>query len=449
MSVRIFRNADEGRNFILAKRDMASSELSPRMREGVRSVFGEDLSADEVVTRILHEVRARGDEALREYTRKIDGVELEGIRVSDTEFAEALDSVPADVQEALRFAAERIRLFHEKQHIDSWIDFGPDGGLGQLVRPLDRVGVYAPGGTAPYPSSLLMTAIPARVAGVKDVIVCAPPERSGGVAPITVVAAHIAGVKDLYKIGGAQAIGAMAYGTESVQRVDKILGPGNIFVVLAKRQVYGSVDIDALPGPTETMVLADDSASVELCAADMLAQAEHDPMASAILVTTSEALGNEVAAEIERQLPALERQAVARESLERNGAIVVAETLEAAFGIANDYAPEHLCLLIEAPWDHIASVRHAGGIFIGEASPEVIGDYTAGPSHVMPTGGTARFSSPVNIGDFLKVISVIGLNETGLRQVGPNAAVIARAEGLTAHAAAVERRLAALKQHSA
>ena len=449
MSVRIFRNADEGRNFILAKRDMASSELSPRMREGVRSVFGEDLSADEVVTRILHEVRARGDEALREYTRKIDGVELEGIRVSDTEFAEALDSVPADVQEALRFAAERIRLFHEKQHIDSWIDFGPDGGLGQLVRPLDRVGVYAPGGTAPYPSSLLMTAIPARVAGVKDVIVCAPPERSGGVAPITVVAAHIAGVKDLYKIGGAQAIGAMAYGTESVQRVDKILGPGNIFVVLAKRQVYGSVDIDALPGPTETMVLADDSASVELCAADMLAQAEHDPMASAILVTTSEALGNEVAAEIERQLPALERQAVARESLERNGAIVVAETLEAAFGIANDYAPEHLCLLIENPWDHIASVRHAGGIFIGEASPEVIGDYTAGPSHVMPTGGTARFSSPVNIGDFLKVISVIGLNETGLRQVGPNAAVIARAEGLTAHAAAVERRLAALKQHSA
>lgn len=449
MSVRIFRNADEGRNFILAKRDMASSELSPRMREGVRSVFGEDLSADEVVTRILHEVRARGDEALREYTRKIDGVELEGIRVSDTEFAEALDSVPSGVQEALRFAAERIRLFHEKQHIDSWIDFGPDGGLGQLVRPLDRVGVYAPGGTAPYPSSLLMTAIPARVAGVKDVIVCAPPERSGGVAPITVVAAHIAGVKDLYKIGGAQAIGAMAYGTESVQRVDKILGPGNIFVVLAKRQVYGSVDIDALPGPTETMVLADDSASVELCAADMLAQAEHDPMASAILVTTSEALGNEVAAEIERQLPALERQAVARESLERNGAIVVAETLEAAFGIANDYAPEHLCLLIENPWDHIASVRHAGGIFIGEASPEVIGDYTAGPSHVMPTGGTARFSSPVNIGDFLKVISVIGLNETGLRQVGPNAAVIARAEGLTAHAAAVERRLAALKQHSA
>jgi histidinol dehydrogenase len=449
LSVRIFRNADEGRAFILSKRDIGLSELSPRMRDGIRSVFGEDLPAEEVVNRILLDVRSRGDEALRNYTRQIDGVDLDGIRVSDQEFADALEIVPAEVQEALRFAAGRIRDFHEKQHIDSWIDFGPEGGLGQLVRPLDRVGVYAPGGTAPYPSSLLMTAIPARVAGVEDVIVCAPPERSGQVAPITVVAAHIAGVKDVYKVGGAQAIGAMAYGTETIRRVDKILGPGNIFVVLAKRQVYGSVDIDALPGPTETMVIADNSASVELCAADMLAQAEHDQMASAILVTTSESLGNEVAAEIERQLQSLDRQAIARESLDRNGAIIVVETLDAAFETANAYAPEHLCLLIENAWDHIASVRHAGGIFIGESSPEVIGDYTAGPSHVMPTGGTARFSSPVNVGDFLKVISVLGLNEKGLRQVGPNAAVIAHAEGLTAHAAAVERRLAALtKRHS-
>jgi histidinol dehydrogenase len=448
VSARIFRNAEEGRSFILSRRDMGSSELSPRMREGVRSVFGEDLTASEVVTRILGDVRNRGDEAVREYTSKIDGVELGDIRVSDAEIADALESVPADVQQALRFAANRIRRFHEKQHIDSWIDFGPDGGLGQLIRPLDRVGVYAPGGTAPYPSSLLMTAIPARVAGVENVIVCAPPERSGRIAPITVVAAHIAGVRDVYKIGGAQAIAAMAYGTGTVQRVDKILGPGNIFVVLAKRQVYGSVDIDALPGPTETMVLADDTASVELCAADMLAQAEHDQMASAILVTTSETVANAVAEELEHQLPALEREAIARESLERNGAIIVADTLDLAFDIANAYAPEHLCLLLENPWDHIASVQHAGGIFIGEASPEVIGDYTAGPSHVMPTGGTARFSSPVHVGDFLKVISVIGLNETGLRQVGPNAAIIARAEGLTAHAAAVERRLKNLKQRS-
>jgi len=445
LTVRMFRDADEGRAFIMSRRDMGTSELSPRMREGVRSLFGEDLSADEVVTRILHDVRTHGDEAVREYTQKIDGVDLGDVRVSDAEIVDALESVPEDIQKALCFAADRIRRFHEKQHIDSWIDFGPEGGLGQLVRPLDRVGVYAPGGTAPYPSSLLMTAIPARVAGVEDVIVCAPPERNGQVAPITVVAAHIAGVKDVYKIGGAQAIGAMAYGTGTVRRVDKILGPGNIFVVLAKRKVFGTVDIDALPGPTETMVLADHTASVELCAADMLAQAEHDQMASAIMVTTSQSLADAVSSELDRQLQLLDREAIARESLDNNGAIIVADTLQQSFDVANAYAPEHLCLLIESPWDHIASVRHAGGIFIGESSPEVVGDYTAGPSHVMPTGGTARFSSPVNVGDFLKIISVIGLNETGLRQVGPKAAVIARAEGLTAHAEAVEKRLANLK----
>lgn len=441
MTIRIFTDAGAGREFILSSREMETAELSPRMREGVQRIFGEDLTAEQVVKRILEDVRRDQDAAVREYTSRIDGVDVDELQVSGQEFEDALAVVPQEIQDALAFSAERIRAFHEKQHIDPWIDFSEHGALGQLVRPLDRVGLYAPGGTAPYPSSLLMTAVPARVAGVPEVFVCAPPEKDGRIAPITAVAARIAGVDAVYKVGGAQAIAAMAYGTETIPKVDKILGPGNIFVVLAKRQVYGSAGIDALPGPTETLVIADDSASVELCAADLLAQAEHDQMASAILLTTSTDLANAVAAELEVQLQTLEREAIARESLRKNGAIIVVEELSEAFDIANAYAPEHLCLLIDQPWDHINSVRHAGGIFVGESSPEVIGDYTAGPSHVMPTGRTARFFSPVNVSDFVKVISVIGLNDRGLAAAGPAASVIARAEGLTAHAAAVERRL--------
>jgi len=442
---RLFTNLDEGRAFVLRDRDMTKAELSPRMREGVRRVFGEDLSAEQVVSRIIADVRSNGDAALRHYTREIDGVDLDSLEVTQAEIADALATVPSEVIEALRFAAGRIRSFHERQHIDSWIDFQPEGALGQIIRPLERVGLYAPGGTAPYPSSLLMTAVPATVAGVDEIIVCAPPERDGRIAPVTTVAAHIAGVQRVFKFGGAQAIAAMAFGTESVPKVDKVLGPGNIFVVLAKRQVYGEVAIDALPGPTETLLIADGSVDAALCAADMLAQAEHDPMASAILLTTSTALANRVQQELGRQLAALTRTSIAGESLARNGAIVVVPDLDTAFEIANVYAPEHLCLLLADPWAHIASVKHAGGIFVGEHSPEVIGDYTAGPSHVMPTGRTARFSSPVNVGDFVKVISVIGLNEHGLRQVGPAAVQIAHAEGLTAHAAAVEQRLERLR----
>ncbi len=415
------------------------------MRDGVMRVFGEDLSAEAVVSRIIADVRANGDTALRHYTREIDGVDLDSFEVTQAEIDAALEIVPADVTEALRFAAARIRRFHEQQHIDSWMDFQPEGALGQLIRPLERVGLYAPGGTAPYPSSLLMTAIPAAVAGVEEVVVCAPPERDGRIAPVTAVAAHVAGVQRVFKLGGAQAIAAMALGTASVPKVDKILGPGNIFVVLAKRQVYGEVAIDALPGPTETLLIADESADAALCAADMLAQAEHDAMASAILLTTSGQLAERVYLELERQLAMLSREGIASESLANNGAIIVVPSLDSAFEIANEYAPEHLCLLLSDPWAHIASVKHAGGIFVGEHSPEVIGDYTAGPSHVMPTGRTARFSSPVNVSDFVKIISVIGLNERGLREVGPAAVRIAHAEGLTAHAAAVEQRLERLR----
>jgi histidinol dehydrogenase len=443
--VRVFTNDVEGREYVLARRELRDAPLSPRMREGVRSVFGADLSAADVVTRIIDDVRSRGDDALRHYTHAIDGVDLDRFEVDETEFASARRDVPASVQAALEFAAERIRRFHARQRVDSWMDFQPEGALGQIIKPLDRVGVYAPGGTAPYPSSLLMTAIPAAVAGVGEVIVCAPPERNGRIAPVTAVAARIAGVARVFKVGGAQAVAAMALGTETVPRVDKVLGPGNIFVVLAKRQVYGDVAIDALPGPTETLVIADDSADPTVCAADLLAQAEHDAMASAILLTTSTELANAVAHELAVQLAVLERGTIAQEALAERGAIVVVPGLEDAFDIANAYAPEHLCLLLRDPWAWIASVRHAGGIFIGEHSPEVLGDYTAGPSHVMPTGRTARFSSPVNVMDFVKVISVIGLNERGLRHAGPAAVEIARAEGLTAHAAAVERRLERLR----
>jgi histidinol dehydrogenase len=445
MVVRVFEDASEGRAFVLRPRDLRDATLSPRMRAGVKRVFGADISAEEVVARIVGDVRQRGDDALRHYTRVIDGVDLEQFEVSDQELDAARDEVSESVRDALEFAAERIRRFHERQHIDSWIDFQPHGALGQIVRPLDRVGVYAPGGTAPYPSSLLMTAIPAAVAGVREVIVCAPPERNGRIAPVTAVAARIAGASRVFKIGGAQAIAALALGTQTVPRVDKVLGPGNIFVVLAKRHVYGEVAIDALPGPTETLLIADDSADAALCAADMLAQAEHDAMASAILLTDSATLAGAVVQELELQVATLERGSVASESLSANGAIVVVASLEEAFRIANDYAPEHLCLLLRDPWSWIAEVRHAGGIFVGENSPEVIGDYTAGPSHVMPTGRTARFSSPVNVSDFVKIISVIGLNERGLRSVGPAAVAIARAESLTAHAAAVERRLERLR----
>lgn len=445
MVTRLFTDAEAGRRFILRDRDMTEAQLPPRLREGVRRVFGEDLSAPQVVSRIIADVRADGDAALRHYTREIDGVALDDLEVSQDEIHRALATVPSDVTESLRFAAARIRRFHEQQHIDSWMDVQPQGVLGQIVRPLERVGLYAPGGTAPYPSSLLMTAVPAAVAGVAEIVVCAPPERDGRIAPVTAVAAHVAGVQRVFKLGGAQAIAAMALGTESVPKVDKILGPGNIFVVLAKRLVYGQVAIDALPGPTETLLIADESADASLCAADMLAQAEHDAMASAILLTTSAGLAERILLELDRQLVTLGRASIAGASLAENGAIVVVPALDDAFEIANAYAPEHLCLLLADPWAHIASVKHAGGIFVGEHSPEVVGDYTAGPSHVMPTGMTARFSSPVNVGDFVKVISLIGLNEQGLREVGPAAVRIARAEGLTAHAAAVEQRLERLR----
>lgn len=446
MGIRVFQNAEEGRAFITANRNMRASELSPGMAEGVRRIFGKDLTAEQAVQRILDDIRANGDAAVLDYTERIDGVADRPIEVSSSEIDAAVERVDRGVFEALKVSASRIRKFHEQQNVSSWINFDQEGAIGQLMQPIERVGVYAPGGAAPYPSSVLMSAIPASVAGVDEVVLCAPPERSGNVADVTLAAARIAGISRVFAIGGAQAIGAMAYGTESVPKVDKILGPGNIFVVLAKRLVFGDVGIESLPGPTETLLIADETASPELCAADLLAQAEHDPMASAILVTTSQTLAADVQREIETQVAALSRADVINASLDKTGAIVIVPNIDEAFDIANAYAPEHLCLLVAEPWQHIGKVRNAGGIFVGENSPEVIGDYVAGPSHVMPTGQTARFASPVNVLDFLKVISVVGINGATFDAIAPSAARIAHAETLTAHAAAVERRMTRRKR---
>lgn len=439
--VRIISGSDAGRDFLLRSRQLEQGELPESIKASIRERFGEDLSAMGVVERIIDRVRSEGDQAVFHFNRLIDGVELDRIEVTPAEFDAARDLVSADVYRAMQFSRERITQFHEHQLRTSWINFDSDGALGQIIRPLERVGIYTPAGRAPYPSSLLMTAVPAIVAGVPDVIVCVPAGPDGTVAPTILAAAEIAGVSKVYKVGGAQAIAAMAYGTETVEKVDKILGPGNIFVVLAKKRVYGDVDIDQLPGPTETLLVADESASAELCAADLLAQAEHDPMASAILITTSQILASEVQQEIASQITQLERGDIAGQSFDGTGAIIVVDTVEEQFELANLYAPEHLCLLLQDPWSHIDRVKHAGGIFVGENSPEVVGDYTAGPSHVMPTGQTARFSAPVNLEEFIKIISLIGINKRGLDRIGPYAATFARAEGLTAHARAVERRL--------
>jgi len=441
MSIRIVADVAEAQRTILARRPPEEKTLSPRMREGIARVFGAKLSVGEVVDRILADVRRDGDAAVRHYTEVIDGARLDDLLVTEAEIAAGVAQVPPETLAALRTAATRIEAFHRRQLRQSWVNFDEYGTLGQIIRPLTRVGLYVPGGTAAYPSSLLMSAIPARVAGVEEIIVATPPGRDGALPSVTLAAAQVAGVTRILKAGGAQAIGALAYGTASVPRVDKILGPGNIFVALAKERVYGQVAIDGVQGPTETMLIADDSATAALVAADLLAQAEHDPMASPILLTTSPELAERVADELMEQLPGLERRAIALAAFENNGGIVIVPDLERAMALANEYAPEHLCLLVRDPWALVPLVRNAGGVFIGEASAEVMGDYVAGPSHTMPTSGTARFSSPINVEEFLKVISLFGLNDRAVRELGPAAQTLAEAEGLTAHAAAVRRRL--------
>lgn len=423
--------------------------VSPAIRQSLKRMFETD-EPEQAVRQIIDEVRRRGDAALFDYTLKIDGVKpftlrrLAGLEVSKRQIASARRQVDKELASALELAAERISAFHlaQKQCICGEV---ATPGARQLIRPLERAGIYAPGGTASYPSTVLMTAIPAKVAGVKEIILATPPKKDGTIPAATLLAAEIAGVDRIFGIGGAQAIAALAFGTESVPKVDKICGPGNIFVVLAKKLVYGAVDIDGLQGPSEVLIIADKSANPEFCAADILAQAEHDPLASAILVTTSRRLADEVNREIERQLKGLGRQAIAAEALASRGIIAVVSNIDEAIELANVYAPEHLSLMVDKADTYVNKITNAGCIFVGEKSTVVLGDYVAGPSHVLPTGGTARFSSPLNVSDFIKLTNVVDIEDADLKKLGQAAITIARAEGLEAHARAVERRLKSAK----
>jgi len=438
--VRVVYDVEEARRTLLRREPFERYEVSPALQDAIESIFGERQSPDQIVKKILDDIRSRGDRALKHYSTLLDGPYTGPVRVEPAEIERAWLRTSPPIQEALRVAADRIEAFHQRQYRQSWLEWDEEGGaIGQIVRPLERVGIYAPHGRAPYPSSLLMAAIPARVAGVSQVVVATPP-RDGQLNDTILAAAYVAKVDEVYALGGAQAIGALAFGTESVPRVDKILGPGNIFVVLAKRQVFGVVDIESLPGPTETLLIADDSADPRYVAADMLAQAEHDPLASALLITTSAELAQHVEVEIHRQLPMLSRQEVIRASLAGRGGIVVVEDLATALELANEYAPEHLCLLTRDPWDLVGRVRNAGGVFVGEYSSEALGDYVIGPSHIMPTGQTARFSSPVNVWDFVKITSVFAVGPQTARKITPSAVALAEEEGLTAHARAMQLR---------
>lgn len=402
---------------------------------------------DETVTQrvkdIVRDVRARGDAALFEYTERFDGAKLDAasVQVTPEEIRAAYDAAEKPWIDAMREAAARITAFHEKQKQRTWIDF--DGGiaLGQMVRPLERVGVYVPGGTAAYPSSVLMNVLPARVAGVREIVMVTPPGADGRVSyPLTLVAADIAGVDRIYKVGGAQAVAALAFGTQSLPRVDKIVGPGNIYVANAKREVYGHCGIDMVAGPSEVLVIADGSANPVYVAADMLSQAEHDPLAAAIVVTDSQGLARRVAAEIDRQAALLPRREIVDRSLSRYGTIVACENLEQAAQVANLVAPEHLELSVAQPFELLGRIQNAGAIFLGHYAPEPLGDYFAGPNHVLPTSGTARFFSPLNVEDFTKKSSLIYYDRASLEAVSDDVICLARAEGLDAHANAVAVR---------
>jgi len=399
------------------------------------------------VRRILRAVRRDGDAALVAFTRRFDGVAVRAatLRVPPDDLAAAYRDQPAVVRRDLGLAARRIRAFHLRQRERSWSLRDREGArLGQLIRPLDRVGVYVPGGRAAYPSTVLMTVVPARVAGVPEVLAVSPAGAAGH-PPVILAACHVAGVDALYRVGGAQAVGALAYGTATIPRVDKIVGPGNAYVATAKRLVYGQVDIDSIAGPSEVLIVADGSASPEVVAADMLAQAEHDPQAAAICVTADRRLAARVAAALGEQRLTLQRRAIAERSLEQFGAIVVTPSLADAVELANRLAPEHLELMVRTPYRWVPRIRHAGAVFVGPHAPEAFGDYLAGPNHVLPTGGTARFASPLGVYDFVKRTSLIEAAPRTLARLGPVVARLARLEGLDAHARSVDRRLVPLR----
>lgn len=402
------------------------------------------VNVEEIVSGIIEDVKKRGDKALFEYTKKFDKAELTDLFVSEEEIEEAFEKVEPEFLEILAKAAQNIRKFHEKQKRNSFIINDEPGIVtGQKVIPLDKVGLYVPGGTAAYPSTVLMDSIPAKIAGVKEVVIVTPPGPDGKVNPVILAAAKIAGVDKICKVGGAQAVAALAYGTESVPKVDKIVGPGNAFVAEAKKQVFGRVAIDMIAGPSEILVVADGKTVPRVCAADLLSQAEHDKMASAVLVTDDMEFAKAVSAELEIQIPKLTRAEIARASIDNNGKIIVAENLMQAIEIANEIAPEHLELCVDNPFDYMDAIRHAGSIFLGRNCPEALGDYFAGPNHTLPTSGTAKFSSPLSVDDFVKKMQYTYYTREALSEVAEDIAYFARKEGLTGHAksAVVRTRL--------
>ena len=442
--VACFEDVQQARSVLLASRALEATALPETVQLKIREVFGAHLGAREVVDRILEAVRRDGDAAVRRFTHAFDGREVTDLLVPGKAIEAALKAVPAEVYTALEAAADRVRVFHERARRSSWIHFEGEGATGQMIRPLARVGIYAPGGRVPYPSSVLMAAVPARVAGVEEIFVASPPGLDGEIAPALLAAAHIAGIKAMYRMGGAQAIGALAFGTPSVPRVDKIVGPGNIFVALAKRAVFGQVAIDGLAGPTECLLVADETANARYLAADLIAQAEHDPLAQPVLLCTSRQQIEKTLIEAELMLRTATRAEIIRQSLAARGAVILVQSVEEGIAFANEYAPEHLCLCVRDAWSKVGLVENAGGVFVGDLSAESIGDYTAGPSHIMPTAGTARFSSPLHVDDFLKITSLFSFGATELQRLGPPAMRIAEAEGLQAHAAAIEVRLSEL-----
>ena len=442
MALNVIKGIQNAENVLVRIDPLDLDSLPESVLARTQEAFGEGVTPLQSMHQILDDVRKAGDAAVRRYAKLLDGSDLEDFRVTEEQMAQARNSVSKELRESLELAAQRVRDFHEATMPSDWVD--REKGLGELVRPLDRVGLYAPGGSAAYPSTVLMTAVPARVAGVREVILCTPPQRGEVLNPAVIVAAEIAGVDALYQVGGVPAVAAMAYGTASVPKVDKICGPGNIFVSYAKKLVQGSVDIDGVFGPTETIVLADKTANASFCAADLIAQAEHDPLATAILITNSQELVDQVGSEVTRMIAEQPRAEVAQAALDRQGRVVLVDSLEEAVDLVNRIAPEHLCLLLDDPWSWVDKIKHAGGLFLGEYSPEVMGDYIAGPSHVMPTGGTARFGSALSVHHFLRTMPVVGLSPSEFQKLGKAAVHIADAEGLSGHASAVQIRLDSL-----
>jgi histidinol dehydrogenase len=416
----------------------AEKELLASMRGRSEKI---DRDVTPIVSAIIKDVQLRGDEALREYTQKFDGVLLQSFEIEKSAIENAYNTVSPKIISSLKRASENIRIFHERQKRESFIVTKQDGSvMGQRIRGLKRAGLYVPGGTAAYPSSVLMNAIPAKVAGVEELIMVTPPSRDGTVNPFILAAAKIAGVDRVFAVGGAQAVAALAYGTETIPKVDKIVGPGNIYVATAKRLVFGLVDIDMIAGPSEILIIADETASPKYLAADLMSQAEHDVMASAVLITTSHKLAKETFIELERQLKTLSRSEIIRQSLENFGAAIICESIADCVTIANEIAPEHLELMVEAPMQLLGSIDNAGSVFLGQYSPEPLGDYFAGPNHVLPTSGTARFFSPLSVDTFIKKSSFIYYTKAALESGKDDIITLAEAEGLTAHANSISVR---------